>query len=112
MCTLLEDGSVRIEEYKGTESTVQVPSVLAGCNVSEIGKQAFLDCEMLQRVELPEGVTVIGDGAFGECHSLIRIELPEKLTTVGDKAFYMCESLDGVELPEGLTTIGDEAFYA
>ena len=110
MCTLLEDGSVRIEEYKGTESTVQVPSVLAGCNVSEIGKQAFLDCEMLQRVELPEGVTVIGDGAFGECHSLIRIELPEKLTTVGDKAFYMCESLDGVELPEGLTTIGDEAF--
>ena len=110
MCTLLEDGSVRIEEYKGMESTVQVPSVLAGCNVSEIGKQAFLDCEMLQRVELPEGLTVIGDGAFGECHSLIRIELPEKLTTVGDKAFYMCESLDGVELPEGLTTIGDEAF--
>ena len=93
MCTLLEDGSVRIEGYMGSTNTLQVPAMLAGCPVREIGAGAFQHCSTLQSVELPAWLDTIGDEAFSYCSSLHSIELPEGLATIGDGAFYWCSSL-------------------
>lgn len=112
MCTLLEDGSVRIEGYMGSTNTLQVPAMLAGCPVREIGAGAFQHCSTLQSVELPAWLDTIGDEAFSYCFSLHSIELPEGLEMIGNYAFFACYSLSGVTIPASVTEIGENAFLS
>ena len=78
--------------------------------------QAFMNCENLVSVELPEGLTSIGSYAFYGS-GLTSVRIPTTMTTwnvkenVGNYAFGKCLNLTSVELPEGLTSIGDCAFH-
>ena len=79
--------------------TIEIPDT-----VTTLGNGAFLECESLQEVILPEGVIEIGD-AFGGCASLQRVTIPSTVTTIGD-AFENCTSLQEIRLPDGVLTIG------
>ncbi|MCD8052091.1 MAG: leucine-rich repeat protein [Clostridiales bacterium] len=81
-------------------------------SLTEIGYQAFYDCEGLTTVELPDSVTTIGERAFYQCDKLVSIELPENLETIGSYAFAMCSVLTDVTIPASVTTISDHAFYS
>ena len=53
-----------------------------GTAVREIGDYAFMDCEMLERVEIApdhNGELTIGEGAFDGCPRLTRISCPARL---------------------------------
>ena len=77
--------------------------------LTEIAEQAFLYCENLTSVKLPETVTVIHTSAFGGCKSLTSINLPRNLTTVESSAFGHT-NLASIEIPASLTEIGQNAF--
>lgn len=71
----------------------------------------FLDCKMLESIELPEGILYIGDGVFCECYSLKKINFPPSIKKIGKKAF-MRTSLEKVEYKGLSVTIDKKAFCA
>ncbi len=80
-------------------------------NVTEIGVDAFKNCDSLTSVTIPDSVTTIGDWAFCGCNNLTSVTIPDSVTTIGDGAFYSCHSLTSVTIPDGVTTIGNDTFY-
>ena len=68
-------------------------------DVTTIGEGAFLDCDSLTSVNIPDSITTIGKDAFLYCDSLTSVNIPESVTTIGDRAFYGCNSLTSVNIP-------------
>ena len=74
-------------------------------SLSKIEDSAFLDCEKLNDIEIPDNITVIGAGAFLGCKNL-NIEIPDSVSKIGGSAFFevktvkvgkIVESSDGLE---------------
>ena len=83
----------------------------AAYRVVQIGKDAFMDCNGLISVDIPEGVTSIGNYAFQGCSKLTSISLPSTLESIGNYAFQSCSGLTGeIVIPEGVASIGKCAF--
>lgn len=130
-----EDGTCRLQEYKGNDAVVTIPETIAydgrtytvtivayafnsnsditevilPSSIKEIGDYSFAQCKNLEKINLPEGLLKIGQSAFGEC-ALKEITLPSTLQELGKYAFSDCTSLQNVVLNEGLKKIGDRAF--
>lgn len=69
---------------------------------------------MLQKVEIGNGVTSIPDITFYNCSSLSSIVIPNSVTTIGSSLgapFYNCCSLSNVVIPNGVTSTANEMFY-
>ena len=82
-------------------------------SVTEIGKEAFDECDGLTSITIPSSVTSIGEGAFSNCSRLRSVTIPNSVTSIGNYAFDGCTSLTSVTFSEGnqLTSIGFGAFY-
>lgn len=107
--TPLEDGSVTIDGYTGSPSTLEVPSEIDGYTVSAISSSAFTNKAELEKVILPESVKTVGEYAFYNCASLKTVEA-SGLRTIEPFAFYGCAKLKSVEWSPELEKIGDSAF--
>jgi hypothetical protein len=96
--------------------TIEVPSSVSyngqTLRVVAIGKEAFMGCDSLKMVILPESVNSIGEGAFTLCKKLKSFNLPSGVTELPLCAFSQCSSLDSIDLPANIKTIGKMAFYA
>ena len=79
----------------GCEVPKDVVTITAQHGVTEIGEEAFMDCESLTSFQdLPDTLTSIGKYAFTGCTSLTSLQgLPDTLTSIGDGAFQFCRSL-------------------
>lgn len=75
-----------------------------------IGEYAFLGCEALADLQLPESVKSLGEGCFQECRALKSVRIPDKVTALPKELFRECEGLEEVLLPANLTDIGSRAF--
>ena len=84
-------------------------SVEIPCTVKCVGSRAFWGCSSLVEMKLPKGA-VIADEAFLCCTALERVELPENLTVIRPSVFYGCKKLRTVRIPEGVVKIGARAF--
>ena len=93
-----------------TDTEIVIPSVYEGKPVTGIAPGAFMNCDGITGVVIPEGVTVIGKRAFFFCTALAGITLPESMTEIGALAFAACESLTEVTLPAGMKSIEAELF--
>lgn len=106
--------------------------------VTAIDVQAFMNCESLTGVSMPEGVTSIGRLAFAYCTSLDSIVLPSTLMEIGTMAFtgtaYYSDNThineqglmiinsyviaarrsinEAIEVPESTLGLGNMAFYS
>ena len=58
------------------DSKVVIPSTYKNKPVKEIKAKAFLECDNLTSINIPDSVTSIGDSAFGGCNNLQEITLP------------------------------------
>lgn len=86
-------------------------NITIGSCVTEIGVNAFTDCESLTSVVFPENVTTIGENAFSKCSGLNSVSFPKSLTVIDNGAFSGCNALTSVIIPENVQTVGFNAFY-
>ena len=59
---------------------------------------------------IPYGTQRIGDYAFMRCNNLLSIEIPDTVISIGKYAFYECANLSSVRIPKSVKEIGDYAF--
>ena len=108
---VIKDGNAKITGYNGTVSgELTIPATLDGYPVTIIGDQAFVECDGLTSVIIPEGVTGIYWRAFAFCSNLTSVTLPDSLLSIGSDTFQNCTALTSIDLPENLTSIGTYTF--
>lgn len=105
-----------ITSVKNTESIVDIPSVIDGIDVVEIGENAFYGNCNIEYITVPSSVKTIKQGAFHGIHSLREVRFSEGLRNLGecDKkgfgVFLGCNNIKKVKLPDSLEVIGDKCF--
>ena len=107
---MLDDGTVEITGYKGSEQKVDVPEKINKKSVTRIGNLAFKDCTKITSIAMPDSVAYIGRSAFYNCTSLKSITIPDGVKEIGYAAFSECAGLVSVKIPDNVTKIGDSAF--
>lgn len=107
---ILDNGTVEITKYTGTDEKVVVPSTINGKKVTSIGKSAFFYCTSLTSIAIPNSVTSIGESAFYECKSLTSITLPNTIISIGNGTFSYCKNLKSITIPDSVKSIGEYAF--
>ena len=71
----------------------------------------FFACDSLQRITIPNSVTVIKSSAFQSCDNLSYVFLGSNVERIESSAFIHCESLNSIFLPNKLKTIQSMAFF-
>lgn len=68
---------------------------------------------MLKDIIIPSNskLKVIRPGAFINCNSLTSLILPNSVQRIHSRAFYRCKNLETFPFPKDLKYIGEEAFY-
>ena len=105
---ILDDGTVEITNYKGSDTNLVIPSEVDGKKVTSIGN-LYGDRGIIS-VEIPNSVKNIGDGAFDGFSSLKNIIIPDSVTSIGSCAFENCTSLTEVKIPNSVKVIGIRTF--
>ena len=106
----MEDGSsdvVSVYIYNGVDEVPEnVTHVRVDKTVTNILYRAFKNRQLLEVVELPEGLIRIENNAFQYCKSLNRVNIPSTVVEIGNNAFEGCKKLDRIVLPRGLQILG------
>ena len=84
--------------YTGTDTVLTLPDSYINENYV-INQYAFLGCNNLTSIIIPDSVTSIGDCAFRGCSSITDVVIPDSVTYIGDSAFSGCSSLMSITLP-------------
>ena len=104
------DGYVVDSCSPNASGTLEIPGTYNGEKVVAIGREAFLGCNNLTSVTIPDSVTSIGWYAFSGCTSLTGISIPDTVTSIDWFAFSGCTSLRDVTIGAGVTTIDASVF--
>lgn len=89
------------------KSNLKTVVITSGTSISD---EAFLNCDSLTSVVIPDSVASIGEWAFTRCSNLTSVILGNSVETIGKVAFYSCSSLVSVTIPDSVKTIGVSAF--
>lgn len=84
--------------------SVDIPN---GCKLESY---IFYGCLELEKVHLPEDLTLLDEGTFAFCRCLTDVNIPSTLEGISWYAFSGCWKLNGIQLPSTLTSIGKGAF--
>ena len=52
---------------------------------------------VINRITIPDNVTIIGTSAFANCTNLTSVTIPESITEIGVRAFRGCEKLTTIK---------------
>ena len=97
--------SAMVSQYKSTTVNVEFGELC-----TSIGNGAFVNCNLLTSITIPNSITSIGDGAFFGCSGLISIKIPDNVISIGSSAFQNCSGLTSVTIGNSVTSIGNIAF--
>lgn len=78
-CQEQEDGTLAITGYTGADTSVVVPQRIDGKEVRRIAQFAFSENQSITAVTLPDTVTDVENFAFLACDALKTIELPDHI---------------------------------
>lgn len=79
--------------------------------LTEIPENAFLLCDSLTSVIIPNSVTRIGAYAFKSCTEMTSVTIPETVTIIDTQAFYGCFSLKDINIPSACFDVSLETFH-
>lgn len=118
---LSDDGTfIKLTEYKGNAEHLVIPETIQGLPVEVIDgfyqnkkiksvvipssakviyNSAFLHCESLEKVTLPEGLLYIQAGAFNDT-GLTSVTLPKSLEYLEVNSFNDCNNLAEINIPD------------
>ena len=106
---VLNNETVKITGYVGSESAITIPSVIDGMSVTEIGNSAFYENTVIESVIIPDSVTKIGKFSFSNCESLSEVIIGENVTYIGARAFEYT-GLKSVVIPDSVERMGGYVF--
>lgn len=120
---VLDDGTVKILKYNGSDLNLTIPSTIEGKTVTKIYYDAFIDCAF-------ESITADADNQYFSSENgvlfnkdkteVIRYPslserksyaIPNGVTNIYSYSFYECDKLLDITIPDSVTTIGNGAFY-
>ena len=107
--TVLENGTVEITRYIGSEDSPVIPTEIEGKRVTSIAANSFSYSD-IKSIVISDSVESIGDSAFYDCLSLETVDLGDGIRSIEDSAFYGCYNLKAVDLGNGVRSIGEYAF--
>ena len=107
--SITDDGYAMIEQYKGTDTELVIPSTIKGYTVKYINDEAFMNRKELTSVNLPDSLEEIGSRAFQGCEKLTSITIPDSVVTIYSGAFRGC-GLTTINIPDSVNKIGAYAF--
>lgn len=64
--------------------------------LTSIGTYAFYNCKSMEKVNIPDTVTIISNRAFQYCTSLKSVTIPYSVKSIGSYGFYNCTNLENV----------------
>ena len=99
----IADGAFSTEDKRSVLEKVNLPKGL-----TLIGKNAFQDCNYIKSIELNEGLENIGESAFSGT-TLESVKFPSSLKIINDCAFANCH-IYNLKFNAGLKYIGNSAF--
>ena len=94
-------------ELKGD---IIIPQEIDGIPVVRITRQAFINCNKITSIVIPESVRQINTEAFKNCTALKRVNIPKNINIIESYIFSNCTSLTDVTLPK-LSYIPTGMFY-
>lgn len=120
----VEDDTIRVIEYIGTDTDVVIPSQINGKDVTVIGKKAFKKGQNIASLTIPYGVEIIEKGAFSCFYKLEKFIVDDKNKKyVLDKHGMLIDQINNIlvccpangrvknyTVPNGIKQIGDYAF--
>lgn len=101
--------SITIIGEKAFEGCTGIAITPAG-KLTEIGSQAFLNCDSLTAVSFGDDLEIIPYEAFAGCSSLKSLVFPSSLKTIEENAFAGCSSVATIIAHGALSTVEDSAF--
>lgn len=110
LCSVIDrnlSGNIRIPEINSFGKTI---ISINGNNLPYSTNPAFLKCQNITDVTLPNTIINIGNESFYGCSNLSAITLSQSLTSIGERCFYNCSKLKNIQLPDSLTEIKSSAF--
>ncbi len=104
--------SIGQDAFSGCSSleSVYITDIAAWCNISFAGVafnyyfNLYVNGELANNIEIPDGVTIIGDFAFYACGGLTNIIIPDSVIRIGTKAFAYT-GLTNILIPNSTTYI-------
>ena len=105
----INEDSIRINKVYSSSPTIEIPELIDGYIVREIGNYCFSKKEVdLSNSILSHEIR----SSYHECSGsdVESVKLSKTLTKIGDYAFYNCRMLKEVFLPSSLMSIGSDAF--
>ena len=89
--SVLDDGTVVIAGYVGSDTDLTIPDTIDGRDVASIGDESF-------------------SGMYSfDCDVIITVNLPTTLKNIGEMAFWG-DNIKEITIPNGVETIGGGAF--
>ncbi len=85
-------------------------SVTIPNSVKTMGIYTFALCTSLNSINLPTSLTSIENSTFSDCNSLTSITIPNSVTSIDKLAFCYCTGLSSINIPNSVTSIGERAF--
>ena len=99
---VLEDGTIKILNYKGNSTTVNIPSTINGYKVTQIGDYAFAEYyapnSTITKITIPDTVTTIEGSAFAYLDALTTITIPSNVTTIRNSITRGCHKLTQINV--------------
>ena len=88
-----------------------VQSFVIDEGTTQIAAGAFLNCNNLTEIVIPDTVKIIDKNTFKGCPNLKSITFEGNIIEIGDNAFENCVSLTEINIPASVEEIGNLAFY-
>jgi len=87
-----------------------IPATIKGKPVTSIKGWAFVVCNNVTSITIPDSVTSIGERAFQECSNLTSVTIGNGLLSIEQSAFSYCHKLTSIIIPDSVTSIAEYAF--
>ena len=98
------------KSFGSSYSCYNFRKVILPSTLSTIGASAFSNCQVLQSINIPEGITEIQDNTFEYCYQLSSIIIPKGIKRIGNRTFAHNQSLKTITFSWNAPQIDSKAF--
>jgi len=89
------DGTYNVDDIGvATDRDIVIPSTYNGKAVTGISANAFVDCDNVTSIFIPEGITTIGESAFKNCSRMKNVSIASSVKQIDTSAFSDCAILE------------------